>query len=779
MPVRGIGSILFLHEFSAIAHIIHRVLRVRISCWKFPFSGGCLKTMSRTILYFCVLFISLTTFAAPGPDPVDRPRIGLVLSGGGARGAAHIGVLKVLEEMHIPIDAIAGTSVGALVGGLYASGMSPDEIQHIVQDTDWDKVFDDAPSRNNLSFRRKMDNGKYIPNLEVGIQGGRLMMPTGLTVGRKVSFMLHRILLRNGFIQDFDELHIPFRAVATDLTTGEMVVLSKGNLADALRASMAVPGAISPLDLNGRLLADGGLVRNLPIDVIQKMDVDIVIAVNVAKGLFPRKRLNSALAVSQQMITIMLLKDEHEQLSLLHDRDVYIHPELGDMAASDFANMGDVIEPAFEATRAQADKLKSLSVDEETYAAYLAHQRGADVQEQQVDFVNVSDQSRLDPQVLLSRIKTETGKKLDLATLQRDLGRIYQVGSFETVTFEWVEDEDRQGILIHTKAKPWGNNFLQLGVKLSDNLEGDSRFDLLMAHTMTEVNRLGGEWKNEFQFGSTRRIRTEFFQPLDYAGHWAIMPYLEYSSDVQESYDSELDNWTEYRLRLLSGGFLAGRQFGNWGAAMVGFVRRTGSLAPFTVFQDNLTGPSQDVDMGGYTVRLDYDQTDDPYFPRSGDSGHLHWYRSTTSLGADRAYHKLDFAYEAVFDLGESTLVFGGEYGDSLGSELPYYDNFRLGGRLRLSGYRLGQISGNQKAFLRSVYYRQLPIHLFGFKFFAGGSVEAGNVWKTRSQMNWNDVRLSGSMFMGSRTMAGAIYVGIGFSEEGDTLFYFTLGQIF
>ncbi len=768
-----------VQEFRAIAHTIHCGFHARIGCWKSPFAGGCLNKMSRTTLFFCSIVLSLTTLAAPGPAGTDRPRIGLVLSGGGARGAAHIGVLKVLEDMRIPIDAIAGTSVGALVGGLYASGMSPDEIHELIVETDWDKVFDDAPSRNHLSFRRKMDNGKYIPNLEVGILDGELMMPTGLTVGRKVNFMLHRILLRNGFIRHFDELHIPFRAVATDLTSGEMVVLSEGNLADALRASMAVPGAISPIDLEGRLLADGGLVRNLPIDVIQKMDVDIIIAVNVAKGLFPRKRLNSALAVSQQMITIMLLKDENEQLSRLTDRDVYIHPELGDMAASDFANMGDVIEPAFQATRAKADKLKSLSVDEETYAAYLEHQRGTDVQEQQVDFVNVSDQSRLDPQVLLSRIKTQTGQKLDLATLQRDLDRIYQVGSFETVTFEWVEDDDRQGILIHTKAKPWGNNFLQLGVKLSDNLEGDSRFDLLMAHTMTEVNRLGGEWKNEFQFGSTRRIRTEFFQPLDYAGHWAVMPYLEYSSEVQELYDRNVDNWMEYRLRLLSGGFLAGRQFGNWGAAMVGFVRRTGSVAPFTVFQDNLTGPSQDVEMGGYTIRLDYDQTDDPYFPRTGDSGHLHWYRSTTSLGADMPYHKLDFSYEAVFDLGKSTLVFGGEYGDSLGSELPYYDNFRLGGRLRLSGYRLGEISGNQKAFLRSVYYRQLPIHLFGFKFFAGGSLEAGNVWETRSQMDWNDVKFSGSMFLGSRTMAGAIYLGIGVSDEGDTLFYFTLGQVF
>lgn len=737
-----------------------------------------MKIITRLICLVFILFACLLS-AEDTHHPEQRPRIGLVLSGGGARGAAHIGVLKVLEEMRIPIDAIAGTSVGALVGGLYASGMSPDEIHTIIRETDWDQAFDDAPSRNNLSYRRKMDNGKYIPNLELGLREGKLMMPTGLTAGRKISFMLHRILLRNGFIRHFDELRIPFRAVATDLTTGDMVVLSEGNLADALRASMAVPGAIVPMHLDGRLLADGGLVRNLPVDVIQEMGVDVVIAVNVAKGLFPRKRLNSALAVSQQMITIMLLKDEKEQLARLSRQDIYIHPELGDMAASDFANMFQVIAPAIRETRNHAEKLRTLSIDETAYRAYLDRQRGTAVQEQVVDFVNVTDQSRLHPKVLLSRVKTETGKKLDLGTLQRDLDRIYQVGAFETVSFEWVEDDDRQGILIHTKSKPWGNNFLQFGVKLTDNLEGDSRFDLLMAHTMTEVNALGGEWNSELQLGSTRRIHTEFFQPLDYAGRWAVMPYAEYTRNVREFYNAETESWSEYRLRLLTGGILAGRQFGNWGAAMIGIVRKTGSVAPFSVFQDNLTGEVADVELGGYTVRLTYDQMDDPYFPRSGDAGHLHWFRSTPSMGADHRYHKLDFAYETVFDLGGSALVIGGEYGDSLDSELPYYDNFRLGGMLRLSGYRPGQITGNHKAFLRSIYYKQLPIHLFGFKFYAGGSLEAGNIWQTRSQMNWNDLRFSGTVFLGSRTMAGAMYLGIGRSDDGDTLFYFSLGQFF
>ncbi|MCK5880197.1 MAG: patatin-like phospholipase family protein, partial [Holophagae bacterium] len=493
----------------------------------------------RILFILIVLVLSFPVSGAEDSTAKLRPRIGLVLSGGGARGAAHIGVLKALEQLNIPIDAIVGTSGGALAGGLYASGMSPDEIQHLLLSTDWEKMFQDAPDRNNLSWRRKKDNGKYIPNLELGLKDGKFMMPIGLSAGRKISFLLHRVLLRNGGIRDFNNLRIPFRAVATDLTNGDMIVLSHGDLADALRASMSVPGAIAPYELDGHLLVDGGLVRNLPVDVImQQMNVDIIIAVNVAKGLFPKKRLNSALAVSQQMITIMLLKDENTQLALLKDHDVYIKPELGDMAASDFVHMAQAIEPGRRATLSHRAALQRLSIPEKQYTLFLNRLRKIPLGNQMVDFVNVSDKSRLAPKVLLSRVKTKTGEALDLTTLQRDLDRIYQIGAFESVSFEWVNVENKNGILIHTKAKPWGTQFLQGGLRLSDNFQGDTRFDLLLSHTMTEVNSLGGEWKNEIQMGHTRRLRTEFFQPLDAAGHWAILPFMEYGSKILDVYGS-------------------------------------------------------------------------------------------------------------------------------------------------------------------------------------------------------------------------------------------------
>ncbi len=732
-----------------------------------------------------LIFIGLFCFstglqATPkGNSHSGRLRVGLVLSGGGARGAAHIGVLKALEKLHIPIDAIVGTSGGALAGGLYASGMSPDEIQHLLLDTDWDKMFQDSPDRNNLSWRRKQDNGKYLPNLELGLKDWKIMMPTGLSAGRKISFMLHRALLRIGSVRNFDRLPIPFRAVATDLTTGEMVVLSHGDLANALRASMSVPGAIAPTEFQGHLLVDGGLVRNLPVDVMRKeMNVDVIIAVNVAKGLFPKKRLNSALAVSQQMITIMLLKDEKTQLKLLKKNDIYIKPELGDMAASDFAHMAQTINPGEQATLRHRTALQRLAIPEEQYARFLNRIRKAPLSHRMVDFVNVSDKSKLDPKVLLSRIRTQPGTLLNLATLKRDLDRIYQIGAFESVNFEWVKADNKTGILIHTKSKPWGTQFIQGGLRLSDDLRGDSRLDLLLAHTVTEVNAFGGEWKNEIQMGHTRRLRTEFFQPIDAAGHWAVLPYMEYSSSILDVFVPG-EHWQEYDLRMFSTGILAGRQFGNWGAAMVGMTKKWGDISPFSVFQENTDTSGHDITTAGYLFRFDYDQLDDPYFPLQGGAGHIHFFKSSRSMGSDLSYKKINLRFERVFSFGLNTVIFTGEYGTALGTTLPVYDNFRLGGIFHLSGFQPGRLTGDNKAFASTVYYRKLPLHAFGFKFYAGGSLEAGTAWLNKNHFNSAGICYSGSFFIGSRTLIGAVYIGYGRTDTGDDLFFFTLGQSF
>ena len=326
------------------------------------FSGGSLVTV--------VLFVMALLTAAQAH--AERPRVGLVLGGGGARGAAHIGVLRELERHRVPIDAIAGTSMGAIVGGLYAAGMSVAELQDVVATLDWADTMSDTPPRKDLSFRRKQDDAHFPIDLELGLRGSELVVPMGVIQGQDLELLLRELTIGVSGISDFDDLPIPFRAVASDIESGEAVILDSGDLAQAIRASMAVPGALAPVRIGDRLLVDGGLVGNLPIDVARTMGVDVVIAVDVEFPLYSADELDSAFAISEQMLTILIHKETRRQIDTLGDDDVLIRPELGTFASSDFGRIADTLEPGAEAARAVSASLRRLTRSESEYAEHVA-----------------------------------------------------------------------------------------------------------------------------------------------------------------------------------------------------------------------------------------------------------------------------------------------------------------------------------------------------------------------------------------------------------------------
>jgi NTE family protein len=284
----------------------------------------------------------------------QRPRVGLVLGGGGARGAAHVGVLKELERQRIPVDVIAGTSMGAIVGGLYASGMSAAELEELVGSLDWAGVLSDEPRREDLSFRRKQDDAQFPIDFELGVRGSDLVLPKGVIQGQKLDLLLRELTMDTAHIDDFDELPIPFRAIASDIERGEAYVMGNGDLARSIRASMSVPGVFAPVLVDNRLLVDGGLVGNLPVDVMQRLDVDVIIAVDVEFPLYRREELESALTISEQMLTILIRKETLRQVDRLGERDVMIRPELGIYASTNFGDIVETIEPGAAATRAQS-----------------------------------------------------------------------------------------------------------------------------------------------------------------------------------------------------------------------------------------------------------------------------------------------------------------------------------------------------------------------------------------------------------------------------------------
>src|SRR6188508_435993 len=308
------------------------------------------------------LFLLICLGLGTAQPQAARPRIGLVLSGGGARGAAHIGVLKVLEENRVPIDAIAGTSMGAVVGGLYASGLSAADIERVMTSVDWQDAFRDRPARKDLNFRRKLEDQNFLVKFPLGLKGRRFRLPRGLVQGQKLTQLLRGLTLPVAQVQDFDDLAIPFRAVATDIVTGDRVVLDHGDLTTAMRASLSAPGVFAPVEIDGRLLVDGGLSSNLPVDVAREMGVDVLIVVDCGFPLLERNKLDSVATVTNQMLAILIRHNASEQRKTLGERDVIIDPALGDFSSLDFSDHEKAMNIGEQAARGAEARLAALGV---------------------------------------------------------------------------------------------------------------------------------------------------------------------------------------------------------------------------------------------------------------------------------------------------------------------------------------------------------------------------------------------------------------------------------
>src|ERR1700683_2120143 len=331
----------------------------------------CMQTARIMLITALLLGCAAAGAQRVGQTPAaPRPRIGLVLSGGGARGAAHIGVLKMLDRLHVPIDVIAGTSMGAVVGGLYASGMSGEQIQHALSSLDWQAAFRDRPPRTELDYRRKEEDREYLVNLPLGIQGKRLVIPKGLVQGQMLTETLRQLTLPVARITDFDLLPTRFRAVAPDLETGGKRVIGDGDLTTAMRASMSVPGLFAPVEYHGELLVDGGLTDNLPIDVARSMGVDILIVVDAGFPLQPRKSLNSLPGITNQMLSILLRKDIERDLATLGPNDIVVRPQLGDFSSYDFPETMKIVDAGEQAAQAVGTQLAALALSAEAYARY-------------------------------------------------------------------------------------------------------------------------------------------------------------------------------------------------------------------------------------------------------------------------------------------------------------------------------------------------------------------------------------------------------------------------
>ena len=709
-------------------------------------------------------------------DNTPRPRIGLVLGGGGARGAAHIGVLKELERLRIPVDVIAGTSMGAIVGGLYATGVRADELEQLVSSLDWSAALADKPARRSLSFRRKQDEREFPVNFELGVRGTELLLPKGVIHGQELELLLRELTLRASHITDFDDLPIPFRAIASDIVAGEAVVLESGDLAIAIRASMSVPGVFAPVRVNGKMLVDGGLVGNLPIDVMKKMGVDIIIAVDVEFPLYEAAELDSVLAISEQMLTVLIRKETLRQVASLTDDDVLIRPELGTYASTDFANIVGTIEPGQQAVLAQETRLEQLSLPAAEWERYLAQRTLRLNDNEKLSFVRVTHDGKLAPRVLESRLTVHAGDEINAQLLAQNANRLYGLQLYQHVGYRLVDEDGGTGVEYRAVTKSWGPNFLQFGVSLEDDFEGSTDFNLSARMTRAGLNRLGAEWRTDLQLGADPALSTEFYQPLSFNSRLFVAPRLELRQSNLNVF--ELDNAiARYRVSEGDVSLDLGRELGTIGEFRLGVFRGSGE-ARVKVGDPGI--PNIAFDTGGAFARLRFDTVDNSRFPRSGVLADIRWTLSRPGLGADDKFDTGEAEFSQTWSRGKNSLQLGLSYATTLSSANNVQNYFPLGGFLRLSGLERGEISGPHAGLTRLVYYRRVSEttgDLFETPIYIGISAEAGNVWQSRDDISLDTMQLNGSIFAGLDSYFGPVYLAAGFAENGQSNFYLFIGS--
>jgi NTE family protein len=736
------------------------------------------------------IFFSGPVRAADSPG---RPKIGLALSGGGARGAAHIGVLRVLEEMRVPVDYIAGTSMGSIVGGFYAAGMSPDKLEETLLGIDWELAFRDRPRREDLSFRRKQDGDDYPISLQLGWRDKKLRIPKGLLQGQNLSAILTSHTLPVALVNDFDDFSIPFRAVAADIVTGEKFVIDRGNLATAMRASMSLPGIFAPVEIDGKMLVDGGISSNLPIETVRAMGADIVIAVDISTPLMKREQLQSALSITAQLSGFLTRRNTEAEIATLDDDDILIVPVLGAIGSGSFAKAGEAVPIGEKAARESASSLARLSLSAEAYAAHLAGRGHPDTTPPTIDFVEVRTGSKLSEDVVSSRLHAQSGMPLDFAKLKKDIDKIYGLGIFERVDSAIVREGDKTGLLVETVRKSWGPNYLNFGLEMESDLDGGSNFNFRTRLTVTEINRWGAEWRSDVQVGERPRFGTEFYQPLGGAfSQYFIAPNFEMEEFTAILFidDSAVTN---YRVGRLAAGLDVGRSFDTWGELRLGYVRERATaeakIGGIEILDDRVTLPfgletlgDQKFNTGAFAARFTYDTYDSLNFPHRGTKGNLEFLVARESFGSDDNFNSIGGRLSKAFTRGWNTLVLYGAGGSVLDGRAAIQNTFALGGLFNLSGLSRDQLRGQHALIGGLAGYRQIggrssappkiPIYL-------GASLEAGNVWQETDDIKLDTLIPAGSVFLGLDTFLGPVYVAYGYAEGGRDAFYFYLGRGF
>jgi NTE family protein len=718
---------------------------------------------------------SLPCRARPS-DPVDRPRIGLVLGGGGARGISHISVLRTIEELGVPVDCIAGTSMGALVGALYASGMSVDDIEKMVTTLEWDRLFNDKLDRQDRTYRRKRDDDLVMSKPGIGIGPDGIKAAPGLMAGQRITLYFESLVEPVGVIEDFDQLPIPYRAIAADVNTGEAVAIGSGDLAMAMRASMSIPAAFPPVAWGDRVLVDGGVASNLPVQVARDMGADIIIAVDVGTPLAVIGSDSSVLAVADQLTGLLTVGNTKASIALLGDRDILIRPQLdGKVATADFDKALEAIAIGKEAMVPVRGRLAELGLPAAAYRDHLAARVGRTSEPPMVAFVRIRNESPYSDEFIQSRLDVPVGQPLDAKALERQLYALYGLETLSAANYQVVREGDQDGVEIHVVEKSQGPTYIETGLSMNSDLEGGFDFSFRLGLLRSPFNASGGEWRAYAQVGDENQLLAEVYQPLGLGGGYFVAARTQFIDNSIYQYDDDGEKIAEYGVQRGLLQLTAGKEISNIGSINLAYRRFRGKSESEL---SALALPELDFDGGEFFADVSLDRVDSSYFPRSGYLLRTRYLVSREGLGADDEFDQLDVDALVARRFDKHSVQLGLRYHSTVSGVLPIQSLYRLGGLSRLAGFRPNELTGSDYGLVLAGYNYEIG-NLLNQPALVGAQIEYGNAWQSKSDMSFSDAITNGAVYLGIDSWIGPVLLGVGFREGGHRTLFLDVGKRF
>jgi NTE family protein len=716
--------------------------------------------------------LTTTPVKPESKPPQSRPSIGVALEGGGALGEAHIGVLLWFEEHHIPIDYLAGTSMGGLVGGLYASGKSADQLRDIVKNADWNLLLGGETPYQDLSFRRKED-ARDIPNsIQIGLKNGATL-PAALNSGQQVNLLIDRETLAYSTIRSFDDLPIPFRCVSTELVSGKAYVFQSGSLSEAMRATMSIPGVFAPVRRDNQIFVDGGLVDNLPTDVVRKMGADVVIGVHLQIAPAAAKEIQSAFGILGRSVELVIAETEIRGMA---GADLIVKANVEKFTALDYQKTDELIKAGYDAAEEKAQILKAYALDDAAWAEYK-RQKDSRIRTrigvpQFLKIEGVTGEAAVNVEKFLSPI---IGKPIDQPALEQLLTRLTGIGRYDSVSFDLIHEDDKDGLLIYIHEKTYAPPTLRPGVDIDGTQTDDVTFTLGARLTFMDVAGFRSEWRTDFQFGQTYGISSDLYRPFQPLGRWFVDPFLRASQYTFLIYKKS-DPRADYRIDNVFGGVDLGYAISHYSEIRAGYgvgynneFLRLGT-PDFT---------STNGRIGAFHMRYVLDHTNEAVIPTSGYYVQSNFCYYDTYPDATQSFPSLTTTIQYFQPIHNDSLFIIGNGGSTFGYRNTGDPQFFLGGVGRLTAYGLNELLGDQYFVGRVGYLKEvatLPTFV-GKGVYLIGYGEVGKMYGDPL----GAPRLSGDGAAGliADTAFGPVFIGGSVGDTGHHKWFFQLGRVF